>query len=98
MTRSSTYRFTTTDRQDPKIKELRAEIKASNLKTPYKQYVKLQGRGYRWGIRDWNKTLPLSYSKRFDVYVYERDPYKFLEDINIEDFWDDEWMLEADDE
>ena len=68
--RTDTYQFTTADRNDPKIKELRAAIKASNALSPTKQYVKLQGRGHRCGVRRWNQSLPLDYATSYDVYVY----------------------------
>ena len=72
MTRSNGYQFTTTDRNDPKLKSLREAIKASNAQSTTKQYVKLHGRGHRFGIRRWNQSLPLDYATSFDVYVYIR--------------------------
>ena len=72
MTRSDAYQFTTTDRKDPKIKALREAIKASNLGSTTKQYVKLQGRGHRYGIPRWHQSLPLGYATSFDVYIYNR--------------------------
>lgn len=35
-------------------------------------YIKLQGRGYRQGNRRYNQSLPLTYAKTADVYIYER--------------------------
>ena len=70
--RTSTYVFTTTDRNDRMVQLLRNGIKASNALSDTKQYVKLQARGPRHGKRSWCQSLPLDYGTYFDVYVYQR--------------------------
>ena len=35
-------------------------------------YIKLHGRGPRFGNRRWNMTLPLKHAERVDAYIYER--------------------------
>lgn len=56
------------------VKLLRESIAfVNNIEgTDIKQYVKLQGRGYRRGVRSYNQGLPLKYATSADVYVYER--------------------------
>jgi hypothetical protein len=72
MTRSTSYQFTTTDRKDPKIEALREAIKASNLGSTAKQYVRLFGRGHRHGNYRWHQSLPLDYATSFAVYIFQR--------------------------
>ena len=38
----------------------------------YPEYVKLQGRGRRYGMRGWCSSLPLGWAKTADVYIYNR--------------------------
>lgn len=52
------------------VKEANAHLRNSN--NPKRLYVKLQGRGWRMGIRRYNQSLPLSFSETADVYVYNR--------------------------
>ena len=55
------------------VDALRAAVKEHNRETDgYPLYVKLQGRGHRYGVRRWNQSLPLSMATSADVYVYER--------------------------
>ena len=73
--RTDAYVFTVTDRNDPHLKSYREGISISNaLRGPFDrpQYVKLQARGPRRGVRRYNQSLPLKYGTAFDVYVYER--------------------------
>lgn len=60
---------------DAKLVELlRQNVKAENVfaKRGKKKYVKLQGRGHRYGSRRFCRSLPLSLAERADVYVYDR--------------------------
>ena len=73
--RSSSYVFTVTDRNDPHLKSFRESVSIANaLRGPFDrpQYVKLQARGHRLGVRRYNQSLPLEFGTHFDVYVYER--------------------------
>mgnify|MGYP000678158228 CR=1 FL=1 len=70
--RSSTYVFTTTDRNDKMVQYLRNGVKASNALSDTKRYVKLQARGPRHGKKQWHQSLPLDYGTHYDVYVYVR--------------------------
>lgn len=73
--RTDAYRFTTDSRDDSHVVALREEVKAYNATRREGQkalYVKLQGRGHRYGNRRWNQALPLDYAERYDVYTYER--------------------------
>ena len=80
---SEEYVMTITDRNDPKLKDLRESVKFNNAwfrksnkeanADIYPQhYVKLHARGHRYGNKKWYQTLPLDYGTSFDVYVYER--------------------------
>ena len=70
--RTDSYQFTTTDRNHYMVKALRDEVKTSNALTDDKRYVKLQARGHRRGVRQYNQSLPLDFGTHFDVYVYNR--------------------------
>jgi hypothetical protein len=57
------------------VKGIRKLVKEANLKRafgPKAMYVKLQGRGPRLGVYQYNQSLPLSLSKTADVYLYGR--------------------------
>lgn len=64
--------------QDMKmVSKIRGMVKEANLHmrdsdNPKRLYVKLQGRGWRMGIRRYNQSLPLPFSETADVYIYER--------------------------
>lgn len=51
------------------VKEANAKLRESGKR---QMYVKLQGRGYRQGVRRYNQSLPLKYATTADVYIYER--------------------------
>lgn len=51
------------------VKEVNAELRKSGKR---QMYVKLQGRGYRQGVRRYNQSLPLKYATSADVYIYNR--------------------------
>ena len=73
-TRTSSYRFTTTDRNHPAIAALKQEVR---INTKCTHYVKLQGRGSRLaakadGFSRADQSLPLNYAAYYDVYVYQR--------------------------
>lgn len=79
-TRTSNYQFTVQLRNGEPINEgemllnvLRAIIKEHNKSSKKKKYVKLQGRGHRYGVRRWNQSLPLNMASSADVYVYIRN-------------------------
>lgn len=80
-TRESNSYVGTFNLEDPvevkEIENIRAIVKHLNkdLKQNgyfYRFYVKLQGRGYRQGVRRYNQSLPLSLSKKVDAYIYKR--------------------------
>ena len=83
--RTSTYVFTTTDRNCDMVKYLRNGIKISNAQSTTKQYVKLQARGHRQGKPEWNQSLPLDFGTSFDVYVYTR--YEWYKSLVTSDFF-----------
>ena len=73
--RTSAYVFTVTDRNDPHLKSFREGISIANaLRNDGEraQYVKLQARGPRRGVRRYKQSLPLEYGTSYDVYVYTR--------------------------
>ena len=51
------------------VKEANAKLRESGKR---QMYVKLQGRGYRQGVRRYNQSLPLKYATTADVYIYNR--------------------------
>jgi hypothetical protein len=79
MTRTNAYRFTVQLENGKPVAEqahlvdaLKAAIAAENTWKGIRQYVKLQGRGHRHGVRHFNDSLPLPYATSADVYVYTR--------------------------
>jgi hypothetical protein len=57
------------------VKGIRKLVKEANKDRafgPKPMYVKLQGRGPRLGIYRYNQSLPLTFSKTADVYLYGR--------------------------
>lgn len=79
--RTSSYRFTVRLSNNgqvhaddkPLVDALRSAVKKYNRETGGNPlYVKMQGRGHRYGIRKWNQSLPLGMAVSADVYVYER--------------------------
>jgi hypothetical protein len=57
------------------VKGIRKLVKEANRDKafgPKAMYVKLQGRGPRLGVYQYNQSLPLSLSKTADVYLYGR--------------------------
>jgi hypothetical protein len=52
------------------VKELNAFHKSKGRSL--RQYVKLQGRGHRMGVRQYNQGLPLQFADTADIYVYNR--------------------------
>lgn len=77
--RTSAYRFTVqlqngkpVPEQAHLVEALRKAVSVENTWNTRKQYVKLQGRGWRRGNRRYNQSLPLIFSTHADVYVYER--------------------------
>ena len=57
------------------VKNVRKMIAEANRVKAYGErsmYVKLQGRGHRMGKRRYNQSLPLSFAKTADVYIYGR--------------------------
>lgn len=78
--RTNSY-IATVDLKDPSdqawIKTIRNAVKDLNAYHKSKgrtlrQYVKLQGRGHRMGVRRYNQSLPLEYANTADIYVYNR--------------------------
>jgi hypothetical protein len=79
MTRTSAYRFTVrmingqvAPEDQASVDGLRTVVKLGNSAFGTTQYVKLQGRGPRLGVRRYNQSLPLQYAVTADVYVYNR--------------------------
>ena len=77
MKRTSTAYLATYETNSPVIKDLRKFVSKCNrmLKEdgrPERYYVKLHGRGRRFGNRKWKQELPLAYAEKVDVYIYER--------------------------
>lgn len=73
--RTPTYKFTVTDRNHLFVRALRTGVSLGNYQRNSDepaQYVKLQARGHRRGVRRYNQSLPLQYGDYFDVYVYTR--------------------------
>jgi hypothetical protein len=77
--RTDAYRFTVQmengkpiAEQNHLVQALRAVIAAEDTWNGTKRYVKLQGRGPRFGNRRYNQSLPLGLSVSADVYVYQR--------------------------
>lgn len=64
------------DEHDMKlVKNARRIVKEANAKGFYgdkKMYIKLQGRGHRFGVRRYHQALPLKLAQTADVYIYER--------------------------
>lgn len=56
----------------PELAELRKNIKQFNQEWSTTYYIKLHGRGHRFGIRCWNQSIPLPHATHADVYLYER--------------------------
>ena len=52
------------------VSEANAFYKERGVST--RKYVKLQGRGHRLGIQRYNQSLPLAFSEKADVYIYDR--------------------------
>ena len=78
-TRTSAYCFTVQMKNGEAVgygaedlKDLREFVKFKNKDSSVKRYVKLQGRGHRYGVRRWNQSLPLDMATTADVYVYTR--------------------------
>ena len=57
---------------DANLKLIRTLVRLENKNTGSKKYVKLQGRGHRFGNRRYWSALPLKLAERADVYIYER--------------------------
>jgi len=77
MKRKSEAYLATYEPNSPDITKLRKFVSKCNqmLKEDGRSeryYVKLHGRGHRFGNRSWNQELPLAYAEMVDVYVYER--------------------------
>jgi hypothetical protein len=79
MSRTKAYRFTVQMKDGKPVAEqahfveaLRKVVSAENTWKGIRQYVKLQGRGHRRGVRRYNDSLPLPYATSADVYVYTR--------------------------
>lgn len=79
MARTEAYKFTVRMKDGKPlgvdadlVQGLRTVVKLGNSAFDTKQYVKLQGRGPRRGVRRYNQSLPLKYAETADVYVYER--------------------------
>ena len=53
------------------VKDANEHLRDSDSNTK-SLYVKLHGRGHRMGIRRYNQSLPLEFSKTADAYVYLR--------------------------
>ena len=77
--RTSAYRFTVQMKDGkpvaehaPLVEALKASIAAENTWRGIRQYVKLQGRGPRRGVRRYCQSLPLGLATHADVYVYIR--------------------------
>lgn len=77
--RTSAYRFTVQMKDGKPVPEqahlveaLKAAVAAENTWKGVRQYVKLQGRGHRRGIRRYHQSLPLQFATHADVYVYIR--------------------------
>jgi len=77
MTRTYAYRFTVrmidgqvAPEDQASVDGLRTAVKLGNAAFDTSQYVKLQGRGPRRGVRRYNQSLPLTLSEYADVYVY----------------------------
>lgn len=73
MKRTDCYRFTVwmedgkpTGKGAKRVEALRKTVRGTG------KYVKLQGRGNRYGVRRFNQSLPLMLAKSADVYVYDR--------------------------
>jgi len=78
--RTDSY-IATVDLKDPDdqawIKTIRNAVKDLNdfqksRGRSLRQYVKLQGRGHRMGVRQYNQSLPLKFAEKADIYVYNR--------------------------
>lgn len=78
--RTNSY-IATVDLKDPDdqawIKTIRNAVKELNDFQKSKgrssrRYVKLQGRGHRMGVRQYNSSLPLQFADKADIYVYNR--------------------------
>jgi len=78
--RTDSY-IATVDLKDPDdqawIKTIRNAVKDLNdfqksRGRSLRQYVKLQGRGHRMGVRQYNQSLPLKFADTADIYVYNR--------------------------
>ena len=54
------------------IRKLVTEANRAKAFGPRSMYVKLQGRGHRMGKLRYNQSLPLSFSKTADIYLYGR--------------------------
>lgn len=63
------YCFTTEDRNDPRIAELKSKLKTTGYR------VKLVGRTPKPGTKWQYGYLPLRDSQRFAVYIYPKDRY-----------------------
>lgn len=61
-----------TESDDILMRHLRSTIKKMNRLGETKHYVKLHGRGHRYGNRSWAQELPLKWATTADVYIYER--------------------------
>lgn len=79
MNRTTAYKFTVQMKNGEPVGNdkalvdgLRLVVKMGNLAYGTRQYVKLQGRGHRYGVRRWNQSLPLDMATSADVYVYNR--------------------------
>lgn len=77
--RTNAYRFTVqlengkpVAEQSHLVAALKAAVAAENAWKGVRQYVKLQGRGHRFGNRRYNQSLPLPLATHADVYVYIR--------------------------
>lgn len=77
--RSTSYRFTVrmvngevAPEDQASVDGLRTVVKLNNTAYGTTYYVKLQGRGHRYGVRRWNQSLPLNMATSADVYVYTR--------------------------
>lgn len=77
--RTSAYRFTVQLENGKPVAEqaylveaLKVAVATESAWTGKRQYVKLQGRGPRRGVRRYNQSLPLTLATHADVYVYNR--------------------------
>lgn len=57
------------------MEHLRSTVKKMNRLEKTKHYVKLHGRGHRYGNQSWAQELPLKYATSADVYIYERKTF-----------------------